>query len=196
MGNIASKQYPRITQLRAITTDTHQSLDDKVMSYEPLESNENYINFLRFQHKLMEKVAPLYQNKQLTTVFNDLGSRCRLNYLELDLTDFNQPVSSINNDEVNALSLPAAIGWLYVIEGSKLGAAILAREVGKLNLTGEFGARFLAGPGSGGGSAWREFMQSVELLDFSESEEKTKLDGAKDAFLYAHHCVDNVLANA
>jgi len=190
------QQYPRMTKLRAITTDSHQSLDDKVMSCQPFENNENYVKFLKFQHKLMEKVAPLYRNKQLITVFNDLNSRCRLNYLEQDLADFKQLVPANGNDEINALSLPAAIGWLYVIEGSKLGAAVLGKEVGKLNLSGEFGARFLAGPGNGRGNAWREFMQCVESIELSEQDEIKMLDGALNAFIYAHSCVDNVLASA
>ena len=194
MANLIKQQYPRITKLRAITTGTHQSLDDKVMSYQPYESNENYIKFLKFQHQFMNKVAPLYQSQQLTKVFYNLQSRCRLNYLKLDLADFNQSVTAVNDNEMNTLSLPAAIGWLYVIEGSKLGAAILAKEVGKLNLTGEYGARFLAGPGNGRGSAWREFMQSVESIELSDQEEQMMLDGALNAFMYVHSCVDNVLA--
>ncbi len=196
MTNIVKQQYPRMTKLRSVTTDSHQSLDDKVMSFKPFDSNENYIKFLNFQYRLMAKVAPLYQSKQLISVFNDLTSRCRLDYLKQDLIDFKQSISTGENNELNALSLPAAIGWLYVIEGSKLGAAVLAKQVGKLDLSDEFGARFLAGPGNGRGNAWREFMKSVESVNLSEQEEETMLEGALNAFNFAHTCIDNGLEQA
>ncbi|MNY45847.1 Heme oxygenase [compost metagenome] len=61
------------------------------------------------------------------------------------------------------VGMPAALGWLYVSEGSTLGAAFLFKEAKeRLGLSETFGARNLAAYPQGRALAWRAFVASMD----------------------------------
>lgn len=191
MSSIAQENYPRMSQLKRTTAEVHDDLDQKVISQSPFASKENYGDFLRFQFLLLNHVEPLYKSQQLATLFADLANRNRTEVIALDLQDLGMKAEGLAQQiKLDNLTLAQAVGWLYVIEGSKLGAAMLAKEVTQLGLDADFGARFLAGPGNGRGSQWREFMQAVEALQLNADEELQLYQGAKDAFAVAHQLLD------
>lgn len=193
MSSIAHANYPRMSQLKRTTAEVHDSLDNKIMAQSPFASKENYGDFLRFQYLLLNHVEPIYKSQPLTSFFDDLASRNRSEAVALDLHDLDMQAESLAQQiKLDDLTLAQAVGWLYVIEGSKLGAAMLAKEVTQLGLDADFGARFLAGPGNGRGSQWREFMKSVEALELKDDEELQLYQGAKDAFAVAHQLLDVV----
>ncbi len=77
---------------------------------------------------------------------------------------------------------PTALGWLYVSEGSNLGAAILSREAVKLGLSDSFGARHLSAHPEGRGSHWQRFIAALDALELSEEEDRRVIEGANAAF--------------
>ncbi|BDF93481.1 MULTISPECIES: biliverdin-producing heme oxygenase [unclassified Pseudoalteromonas] len=191
MSSIAQENYPRMSQLKRTTAEVHDDLDQKIMVQSPFASKQNYADFLRFQYLLLNHVEPLYNSQQLAPFFADLASRNRCHAIALDLQDLGmQAHTATQQINLDNLTLAQAVGWLYVIEGSKLGAAMLAKEVTQLGLDADFGARFLAGPGNGRGSQWREFMQAVEALDLTSNDEQELYQGAKDAFATAHQLLN------
>ncbi len=64
------------------------------------------------------------------------------------------------------------MGWLYVVEGSNLGAAFLLKDAAKLGLGEEFGARHLAGAPEGRGLHWRTFTAALDEIELTEEEER------------------------
>ncbi|MCO7188092.1 MULTISPECIES: biliverdin-producing heme oxygenase [unclassified Pseudoalteromonas] len=191
MSNLRAEHYPRMSKLRTSTSAVHDQLDKKIMDQSPFASKEHYGLFLRYQYHLMNYVASLYQGDQLALMINNLKSRDRTEQLLADFQDLDmaQPTQIINNAQFNA-SLHESLGWLYVVEGSKLGAAVLAKEAKKLGLDSAFGARFLSGSGAGRGSHWRQFMQDIESLTLSEQQEQEMLSGAQAAFKFANQLVE------
>lgn len=191
MSSIAQVNFPRMSQLKRTTAEVHDNLDNKIMAQSPFASKENYGDFLRFQYLLLNHVVPIYDSQQLKAFCADLASRNRCDAIALDLQDLGMQAEGLAEQiQLDDLTLAQAVGWLYVIEGSKLGAAMLAKEVTQLGLDADFGARFLAGPGNGRGSQWREFMQAVEALQLNADEELELYQGAKDAFAVAHQLLD------
>lgn len=191
MSNLRAENYPRMSKLRASTSAVHDQLDKKIMDRSPFASKEHYGLFLRYQYHLMSYVASLYQGDQLASMINNLKSRDRTEHLLADFKDLDmiQPNQAMSNAQFSA-SLHESLGWLYVVEGSKLGAAVLAKEAEKLGLNSEFGARFLAGSGAGRGSHWRQFMQDIEALPLDEQQEQEMLNGAQAAFKFANQLVE------
>ncbi len=182
-----------MSELKRTTAEVHDNLDNKIMAQSPFTSKENYGDFLRFQYLLLKHVEPIYQSEQLIVFFSDLAQRNRCTDIVLDLHDIGMKTHNLEQQiDINSLTIAQAVGWLYVIEGSKLGAAMLAKEVTQLDLNAEFGARFLAGPGNGRGSQWRGFMQAVEALNLTNDEEQQLYQGAKQAFATAHQLLDVV----
>ncbi|MBM7329458.1 biliverdin-producing heme oxygenase, partial [Agrobacterium sp. S2] len=82
--------------------------------------------------------------------------------------------------------LPEAMGWLYVVEGSNLGAAFLLKDAAKLGLDEEFGARHLAGAPEGRGLHWRTFTAALDEISLTVEEEERVVAGAEEAFRAVH----------
>jgi len=81
------------------------------------------------------------------------------------------------------MALPEGLGWLYVSEGSKLGAAFLLKEAGqRLGLSEDFGARNLAAPADGRGAAWKRFVQALDGSGLSAADQDRVVAGARAAF--------------
>ncbi|KID55557.1 hypothetical protein JF50_20380 [Pseudoalteromonas luteoviolacea] len=191
MSNLRSANYPRMSKLRASTSSVHDQLDKKIMAQSPFDNKTNYGHFLRYQFHLMRHVESLYLDTQLAKLVPDLVARNRFKALSQDFQDLNiaQPAPLPNTTNV-AHCHYASLGWLYVIEGSKLGAAVLAKEAEKLGLNGEFGARFLAGSEKSRGSHWRQFMQGIEDAPLNAQQEQAMLEGAQAAFKFANALVE------
>ena len=83
-------------------------------------------------------------------------------------------------------------GWLYVAEGSNLGAAFLLKEAIRLELSETFGARHLAGAPEGRGLHWRTFTAALDSIALSQAEEDRVIAGAEAAFRRVQGLVDDI----
>ncbi|KAG0926111.1 hypothetical protein G6F68_010211 [Rhizopus microsporus] len=88
------------------------------------------------------------------------------------------------------LPLPAALGWLYVAEGSNLGGTILYKMAAKLGLDRDFGARHLAAHPDGAARHWREFTAALDAVPLSAEQEQQVIDAADAAFRSVHGHVE------
>ena len=86
------------------------------------------------------------------------------------------------------------LGTLYVVEGSNMGAAILAKEAAKLGFTAEHGARHLAGHPEGRALHWRRFTAALNEVELTAEEEARIEAAATEAFLHVETLVGRELA--
>ena len=93
-------------------------------------------------------------------------------------TEVPDPVAGAVNNPTKA----EALGWLFVSEGSKLGAAFLIKRAVGLGLSETFGARHLAEPAGGRAEGWKSFVKTLDGLELSAQEEAELDKGAIDAF--------------
>lgn len=105
-----------------------------------------------------------------------LKARTNTTHERLDTSIMSAPALASGSD------LPTALGWLYVAEGSNLGAAFLLKEAAKLGLSEAFGARHLAAAPEGRGLQWRTFTAALDALELSDDEEGRVVAGAEAAF--------------
>ncbi|KAB1088499.1 biliverdin-producing heme oxygenase [Neorhizobium galegae] len=182
----------RIQRLKAMTDVTHERLDTRIMAAEPFASRERYALFLAVQHHFHADVDPLYTDPRLNRLLPDLTDRVRLDALRQDIVDVTGSEAPVLVAGTAELAIPAALGWLYVAEGSNLGAAFLLKEAVKLGLTEQFGARHLAGHPAGRGLHWRTFVAAFNGLDMSERDEADMAEGARAAFRRVHALVDQI----
>ncbi len=189
-----TEQQTRIQRLKALTDATHHGLDQRIMAAEPFASRERYGLFLEVQHRFHADVSPLYHSPELGSLLPDLASRCRLDALRRDITDLAGSAPPVLTPRTGPLGVPAALGWLYVAEGSNLGAAFLLKEAEKLGLSEKFGARHLAGHSDGRGLHWRTFVAAFNGLTLSEADEADAAEGARAAFRRVHALVEETFA--
>lgn len=185
-------EQTRVQRLKGMTDVTHERLDTRIMASEPFASRERYALFLDVQHHFHADVAPLYHSSELGGLLPGLADRCRLDALRQDIEDVTGRIAAPLAATTGPLSVPASLGWLYVAEGSNLGAAFLLKEAAKLDLSQEFGARHLAPSPSGRGLHWRSFVAAFNTLDLSEADEMEMGEGARAAFRRVHGLVEQV----
>ncbi|GLK54252.1 heme oxygenase [Methylopila capsulata] len=187
----AAVGLPRTKRLKSATEPSHERLDRLIMACAPFASRERYGLFLAVQRAFHHDIEALYAEPALDALLPDLAGRRRLGQIEQDLADLGVAARDDGPPAFarGAVDLPTALGWLYVAEGSNLGAAFLLKEAAKLGLSETFGARHLAGAPEGRGLHWRAFASSLDAVALSETEDARVVAGAEAAFRRVRACV-------
>jgi len=172
----------RAERLKRATHQTHERLDQRIMAERIFDSRERFAAFLRVQHRLHRHVAEVYAHASLHAVLPDLPARQRLAAIEQDLADLGVPAPAPLHPTLRDVPLAAALGWLYVVEGSALGGAVLYKMAARLGLDSSFGARHLAPAAEGVAAHWRQFTLALNAIRLTAEEEQCVEDGAIAAF--------------
>ncbi|MFT4253833.1 MAG: biliverdin-producing heme oxygenase [Caulobacter sp.] len=181
-------------RLKAGTTATHERLDKSIMAGRPFEDRERYGRFLDVQLRFHRDIDGLYQRPELAARLPELDERRRLAAIEADRADLGLPPpedlpAPAFSAEVEP-DLATALGWLYVAEGSNLGAAFLFKAAAKLGLDATFGARHLAGHPDGRAAHWRQFTAALDAAGLDAAGEARAMAGAETAFSQVQSYVD------
>lgn len=196
-AHVPNPDQSRAKRLKASTHDTHDQLDQRIMSLEPFRDRDRYGRFLRAQYGFHREIDALYRRPELTALIPDLAERRRLDLIAQDIRDLGQTLPTFDTPPAfgeEPLDLAAAAGWLYVAEGSNLGAAFLLKAAAALELGPEFGARHLAAPPQGRGLHWREFVAALDGLPLDDVQEARAEDAAAQAFRRVRGLVDEAYA--
>lgn len=184
----------RAKRLKARTNVTHERLDASIMAGRPFEDRQRYGLFLKVQYSFHRDIDVLYASPVLEGMLPDLDGRRRLELIALDIADLGLELPAIASAPAlqSDADVATALGWLYVAEGSNLGAAFLLKEAAKLGLSETFGARHLAAAPEGRGLHWRTFTAALDALPLGDNEEDRAVAGAEAAFRRVHGLVKEV----
>ena len=162
----------RARRLKTATHGVHDGLDQAIMKAEPFSSRQAYADFLRVQQLFHRDIAALYETPALASVIPDLTDRRRYEQVRADLADLEALPAPEDETprfaENRQPDVPTALGWLYVAEGSNLGAAFLLKAAAALGLSSEFGARHLAASPEGRANHWRSFTAALDAADLTD----------------------------
>ncbi|MGE8177846.1 biliverdin-producing heme oxygenase [Pseudomonas fluorescens] len=172
----------RSQRLNQITNEPHNKLDALVKAHAPFETQANFARFVVAQYLFQSELVSLYNDAELIAIVPDLPQRCRADAAKADLADLETDVPAPVAGAVNSPGKAEALGWIFVSEGSKLGAAFLIKRAVGLGLSETFGARHLAEPAGGRAEGWKRFVKTLDGLAFSAQEEADIEKGAIDAF--------------
>ncbi|MDF0492997.1 MULTISPECIES: biliverdin-producing heme oxygenase [Bradyrhizobium] len=187
----------RARRLKAATSSQHDSIDKQITAQNPFANRERYGRFVTVQREFHRAIDGLYVSHELGRWLPGLSSRRRLGLIEQDLCDLGIAAASPRDTfelgcESAEIDLPTAIGWLYVAEGSNLGAASLLKAAGSLGLSESFGARHLAAAPEGRAAHWRAFTRALDAVDLSVSEDERAVAGARAAFSHVQELVSDL----
>lgn len=174
----------RSHRLKAETAADHRDLDSRILGAAPFSSRERYVGFLRVQEAFHRAIDALYTDPLLVQAIPSLEARQRIGSIRADLADLGEQPSSASPLMLPDMDTAEAVGWLYVAEGSKLGAAFLSKAAAKLGLSDGFGARHLAAAPEGRAEHWRGFTASLDGYALPPEAEDRVRDGARDAFRF------------
>lgn len=172
----------RSQRLNQITHEPHTKLDTLVKAHAPFETQGNFARFVVAQYLFQSELVDLYNDAELNKIVPDLAARCRAEAAKADLADLDTEVPAPVDGAVSNPSQAEALGWIFVSEGSKLGAAFLIKRAVGLGLSETFGARHLGEPAGGRAEGWKSFVKTLDGLTFSAEEEAAAEKGALDAF--------------
>lgn len=178
----AQRPALRSQRLNQITHEPHSKLDALVKAHAPFETPANFARFVVAQYLFQSELVALYNDPELVALVGDLPARCRAEAAKADLADLDTEVPAAVAGAVNNPSKAEALGWLFVSEGSKLGAAFLIKRAVGLGLSETFGARHLGEPAGGRAQGWKTFVKTLDELELSADEEAEMDKGAIDAF--------------
>ena len=184
MTTQATEQRPnlRSQRLNQITNEPHSKLDALVKAHAPFETPASFARFVVAQYLFQSELVSLYNDAELTAIVPDLPARCRADAARADLADLDTEVPAPVAGALKNPTKAEALGWIFVSEGSKLGAAFLIKRAVGLGLSETFGARHLGEPAGGRAEGWKSFVKTLDGLEFSAQEEAEVEKGAVDAF--------------
>jgi heme oxygenase len=176
----------RSKRLKAATIATHDNLDKSIMNGNPFSDRDRYGLFVKVQYLFHRDIDVLYDDTRLDKLLPDLKGRRRFDLIGQDLADLGIAAPQTGDEPAfiseSDVDLPTALGWLYVAEGSNMGAAFLLKAAAKLGLSETFGSRHLAGAPEGRGLHWRTFTAALDTIELTEAEEARVISGAQTAF--------------
>ncbi|MBO0128366.1 biliverdin-producing heme oxygenase [Agrobacterium sp. OT33] len=176
----------RTVRLKTATKEAHEELDRFIMQANPFADREHYGRFLAMQFLFHRDLDALFFDPYLAALLPDLAGRRRLTFIHQDFSDLGIVVPDTRGAprfaEGTSVDLSEALGWLYVIEGSNLGAAFLLKYAGRIGLDEEFGARHLAGASEGRGLHWKTFTAALDAVDLNERQEQRIVQASQEAF--------------
>lgn len=170
---------PSLTvRLKEYTRPVHERLDHGIMAAGMFSDRVRYRDFVLLQYLFHRDIAALYDDLALARIVADLPDRNRFALIREDMADLEIPVPNGAPQPV-ADDSSGAIGWLYVAEGSKLGAGILARLAETMGLGASFGARHLRPDAAGRGRSWAAFQGAI---DGAQLDPARSVAGAEQGF--------------
>jgi heme oxygenase len=159
-------------QLRAATTEAHDRVDAVFSRFE-LTSRADYARFLHAQGGALIALERALDAGIAPHLPIGWAERRRSAALLRDLAGLGAPAPDVD-------TLPAieraedALGTIYVLEGSRLGGAVLKRSV-----AADLPAEFLA-PGDSG--RWRALLDALERSLETEAQREAAVAAARRAF--------------
>jgi heme oxygenase len=182
----------RARRLKAMTHDTHEKLDRAIMQAASFASLEGYGRFVRMQYRFHRDIHALYDDARLQALLPGLAARRRMEVIARDLADLGLPPPQADTPVFaeDDIDMPTALGWLYVAEGSALGAALLRKEAARLGLSDRHGARHLAPAPGGPAVHWRLFTAALDAAVLTAAGEERVAQGARAAFARVQAHVD------
>ncbi|MFK7604558.1 MULTISPECIES: biliverdin-producing heme oxygenase [unclassified Pseudomonas] len=178
----AQRPSERSKRLTLATRETHDTLGDKVMGRDPFGSLDNYTHFATAQYLFLTELAPLHTDPRLTQHIAHLPERCRASQIKADLIDLGVELPAPAPGAVTNPSKAQALGWVFVSEGSKLGAGVLIKQARLLGLSETHGARHMGEPAEGRGRNWKSFIEMLDSIELTPEEDAELEQAANDAF--------------
>jgi heme oxygenase len=194
------QQLSLMEELKAATFSAHTRLqtapffETLAACQLPLESYIGQLRALSAIHGVIEQALANCTDERIAFVWNNgMG---KLPLLQQDLryfeprtvADLKEAVEAALNtaDELRLVSLEEPIsllGWVYVLEGSTLGAVVVRPMVARaLLLAGEDGLAYLHSYGSAIHDRWAEYKQRMNALRLSPEERSQVAQAACQLF--------------
>jgi heme oxygenase (biliverdin-IX-beta and delta-forming) len=169
-------------RLKQETLTEHDRMERLMEQSGVFDSQNNYAQFTLSQYYFQKDVEHLYLDQKVQALIPDLDVRGRSEAAYQDLVDLEIKPQQ-ETVATNSVQYPESLGWIYVSEGSTLGAAFLYKAAqAKFGFNADFAARNLAAYPEGRAIVWKRFKQTLDGAGFNEEEKNKIIAGALAGF--------------
>jgi len=155
VGRLAADSV--IVELRAATADHHRRIEN-LLALEALDSSARYGQVLQGFDAFLSRWEDAVCDSLPADLQRWFVVRRRGEHVRRDLRMLGVPRLPAARFHLDLSSIDRVFGSLYVLEGSALGAQVIAPVLERrLGLNATNGARYFAGFGDRTGGMWREF---------------------------------------
>ncbi|NNU61074.1 biliverdin-producing heme oxygenase [Ochrobactrum soli] len=171
--------------LKAATAPHHDRIDRLGSLYGMFDSLNAYRKYLKATWHSRLILETLLDESELKRIFSDWDKHKIQSDLQQDYADLSDG-EELKRPELKfpvgtRVDLPAAIGTLYVLEGSALGATFLIQKTRLLGLGDEYSARHLAKQ-VGNLAGWKKTVSLLESVPLDKQDEKRCIEAAIYSF--------------
>lgn len=182
-----------LQQLRLSTDPQHKQLESNQLANNLLSDKVGLSDYAAYLLAMKDVVAftestifPIVKE-----LFPDTEERRKLGLIEKDIRFLSSYVHQLPNKKYEPLgggtSLPFALGYMYVVEGSSLGGRVILKHLQpKISVDENNGAAYFAGYGEGTGKYWKSFLNNFTGYVVSNDCAAEVIEGAKHAFASIH----------
>jgi len=152
-----------LRRLRNETADVHGRLEQKIDVLSPRFSFQNYVQLLQGFYAVHAGWNDCAHGL-LSSAVSDLAERLQhLERIESDLERLGHKPALVALDFSRVRTTAAALGCMYVLEGSTLGGQILSRTfAARFDIEALCGGAYFHGYGPRTGLMWRRFGEQLE----------------------------------
>jgi heme oxygenase len=180
------KMTGRRARLRVATTEAHARLDALIDEAGFFEDRLRYAVYLQATWRARQQLELALDTSAVEMLFPAWPKRRISAALCADSADIGKILQPSEDDSVcppPSYEPAEALGVLYVLEGSALGARLLAPRAERLGLTPSFGARHFAVQLSMP-HAWPAFLAILEAASLDVAEERACIEAAIATFMH------------
>jgi heme oxygenase (biliverdin-IX-beta and delta-forming) len=186
-----------LQQLRNKTANSHQLIEQNSVSQSLMSQGvtiTQYAHYLKsmygFVYGFEKMVFPLLKHNELL----QLEDRRKSHFIQGDLAVLNHSAAQpYLNDELFSThyrTAPAALGGMYVLEGSTLGGQIINKHLSKIlgdSVAGK--TTYLMAYAGQTGSMWKSFLQLLCEAGATTGNEDEIIDSAVNTFSLLNNCL-------
>lgn len=175
--------------IKAATQSLHASTESALIPMlKKAASPEDYHQILLLFYRIFAPLEKRLQPWLTEASVPDLSRRRKANLLlqDLNAAGYTGPVPSLPPALPSITSQEEAWGALYVLEGSTMGGAVIAKMLrARIDLPTE-ATRFFDAYGPERETLWRRFLQALDANLSSDADVAAATEGARRTFHYFH----------
>jgi Heme oxygenase len=183
--DITEKKKQFFQRIKDETSDLHRRTEGSRLSVALMSETLDEKTYGNYLFRMKEIVKYYEENiyPQLKNVVNDIEERRKLHLINDDLSVLQTDLSPRLFTLPPASSTAALLGYMYVLEGSSLGSAMIYKQVSRIiNITESRGSAFFTSYGASLSSKWKSFLEMLSEHALEETNAREIIRGARVAF--------------
>lgn len=180
MTDINAHKASFLKELRERTDANHKALEQNPYSERLMSPDVTIEDYKIYLEKMYGIIMPFERDIQpkLSHIVTDMANRQKHHLLLNDLKMLNSNTENIPQYHFSTANEAAALGSMYVLEGSTMGGMVIQKHMSKLDVP----VQYFASYGSNTAMMWRTFIDALTTYAVTHNKQEEIIDSAVATF--------------